>query len=143
MKTHIYRRQYERIHLSASAKIYFEDKVVEGLRTKDISLSGIYVLGKLQFYPFEACQLSIKGRWLETESIVLDCTARKSRQDYCGTAFQFTQMNHETFEMLQTFLLYNSSDPIGLGREFASHCPFDVWNQGPKLHDKNAKELTC
>jgi hypothetical protein len=143
MKTHIYRRQYERIRLSASAKIYFEDKAVEGLRTKDISLSGIYVLGKLQSYPFGACQLSIKGNWLDTESIFLDFTARISRQDSCGTAFQFTQMNQEIFEMLQTFLLYSSPDPNDLGREFAGNCPFEIWEQGPKLHEKNAKDITC
>lgn len=143
MKTHIYKRQYERIRLFASANIFFEDKAVEGLRTKDISLSGIYVLGKIQSYPSEACHLSIKGSWLDTQPICLDFTARISRQDYCGTAFQFTQMNHEIFEMLQTFLLYSSPDPLDLGREFAGQYPFEIWDQRPEFHGKNATDLTC
>ena len=57
--THTYKRQYERVHLSASAKIFLGDKEIEGLRTKDISLCGIYVIGKVHSYPLEPCSISI------------------------------------------------------------------------------------
>lgn len=124
--THMYKRQYERVHLSASARIFLGDEEIVGLRTKDISLSGIYVIGKVHSYPLEPCSISIKGTWLDTEPIFLDFTARISRQDHCGTGFQFTQMNHDDFEILQTFLLYSSPDPMDLGREFARHCPFEI-----------------
>ena len=142
--THMYKRQYERVRLSASAKIFHGDMEIEGLKTKDISLSGIYVIGKLQSYPLEPCRLSIKGTWLDAEPIFLDFTARVSRRDHCGTGFQFTQMNHDDFEILQTFLLYGSPDPMDLGREFARCCPFEVEGYIPQHsgHQPIAN-LTC
>lgn len=142
--THMYKRQYERIRLSASAKIFLGDREVEGLRTKDISLSGIYVIGKLQSYPFEPCRLTINGTWLDSEPIFLDVTARVSRRDHCGTAFQFTQMDHADFEILQTYLLYGSPDPMDIGRELTRCCPFEVDGYSPQLYgQKHNAELTC
>ena len=122
----MYKRQYERVNLSASAKIFLNNKEIDGLRTKDISLSGIYVIGNVHSYPTEPCHLSIRGTWLDAEPIFLDFTARVSRRDYCGAGFQFTQMHQDDFEILQTFLLYGSPDPMDIGREFARHCPFEV-----------------
>jgi hypothetical protein len=140
----MYKRQYERVRLSASAKIYLGDKEIEGLRTKDISLSGIYVIGKLQSYSFEPCRLTIKGTWLDSEPIFLDVTARVSRRDHCGTGFQFTQMNHDDFEILQTYLLYGSPDPMDLGREFARCCPFEVDEYIPQHYGQRPiTDLTC
>jgi len=138
----MYQRQYERVRLTASADIFLGDKEIEGLKTKDISLSGIYVIGKLHSYPLEPCRLTIKGTWLDSEPIFLDFSARVSRSDHCGTAFQFTQMNHADFEVLQTYLLYGSPDPMDLGREFARHCPFEVgdYRQHQRL---NIADLTC
>ncbi len=142
--THMYKRQYERIRLSASAKIFLGDREVEGLRTKDISLSGIYVIGKLQSYPLEPCRLTIKGTWLDSEPIFLDFTARVSRRDHCGTGFQFTQMNHADFEILQTYLLYGSPDPMDIGRELMRCCPFEVDGYNPQIHGQRPiAELTC
>jgi len=141
--THMYKRQYERVHLSASAKIFLGDEEIVGLRTKDISLSGIYVIGKVHSYPLEPCSISIKGTWLDTEPIFLDFTARISRQDHCGTGFQFTQMNHDDFEILQTFLLYGSPDPMDLGREFARHCPFEIGEFITQHQFGRSASLTC
>lgn len=143
MKTHIYKRQYERINLSASAKIFLGDKEFDGLKTKNISLSGIYILGKVHSYPLEPCQLSIKGTWLDTEPIFLDFTARVSRRDHCGTGFQFTQMNHNNFEILQTFLLYSSPDPVDLGREFTRQCPYAVGDYTHRQYGHPIADLTC
>ena len=140
--THMYKRQYERVRLFASANIFLGDKEIEGLKTKDISLSGIYVIGKLHSYPLEPCRLTIKGTWLDSEPIFLDFSARVSRRDHCGTAFQFTQMNHADFEVLQTYLLYGSPDPMDLGREFARHCPFEVGDYRHFRYGQHA-DLTC
>lgn len=141
--THIDKRQYERVHLSASAKIFLGNEEIEGLRTKDISLSGIYVIGKVHSYPLEHCRLTLKGTWLDTESIFLDLTARVSRQDLYGTGFQFTQMHHDDFEILQTFLLYGSPDPMDLGREFTGHCPFEVRDYTHRQYGRSITDLTC
>lgn len=140
--THMYKRQYERVRLTASANIFLGEKEIEGLKTKDISLSGIYVIGKLHSYPLEPCRLTIKGTWLDSEPIFLDFSARVSRKDHCGTAFQFTQMNHDDFEILQTYLLYGSPDPMDLGREFARHCPFEVGDYRHHQYEQHA-DLTC
>lgn len=139
----MHRRQYERVHLSASAKIFLGDREIEGLKSKNISLSGIYVIGNVHTYPLEDCRLSIQGTWLDTEPIFLDFTARVSRRDHCGAGFLFTQMHHDDFEMLQTFLLYNSPDPMDLGREFARPCPFEVGDFAYQHYRQAIADITC
>lgn len=144
MIAHIYKRQYERVRLSASAKIFIGDKKIDGLRTKDISLSGIYVTGKIVDCQSGPCRISIQGTWLDTEPIVLNFSARVSRQGYSGTGFQITQMNHVDFETLQTFLLYGSPDPMDHGLAFARHCPFEVGNiEETQQHGQPISNLTC
>ena len=48
-------------------------------------------------------------------------------------------MNHDDFEILQTFLLYGSPDPMGLGREFARHCPFEIGDFNS--HHQNGRSM--
>lgn len=138
----IHIRQYERIRLAARATITSGEKEIADLRAKDISLSGLYIYGKHPI-PTEPCTITIKGTWLESEPISLQFTARMSRQDYCGTGFQFTRMDHEVFEMLQTFLLYGSQDPMDLGVEFTSSYPFEVAEESFQPHGSVPTDLTC
>ncbi len=140
--TGIHIRQYERIRLAAKATITSGENEIADLRAKDISLSGLYIYGKHPI-PTEPCTITVKGTWLESEPIFLSFTARISRQDHCGTGFQFTKMDHEVFEMLQTFLLYGSQDPMDLGVEFASSCPFEVADKNFRSYGSVSTDLTC
>ena len=53
-------------------------------------------------------------------------------------------MSHDDFEILQTFLLYGSPDPMDFGREFASLRPFEVGDFLPHRHyGQSIANLTC
>lgn len=53
-----------------------------------------------------------------------------TRQGADGIAIEFAEMSQETYELLQTLLLYGCEDPLMLGEEFATGCPFAIAEYG-------------
>jgi|GEM_PF-6685115 len=102
--------------------------------TRNISLSGMFIVGRFSHEVGSRCTVTLNERWAE-RPFVLNLTCRIIRLERDGIAIRYTEMGLNTFSLLQTLLLYESRNPMAMGEEFAQECPFvirDSWSKGKR-----------
>ena len=118
-------RNNARIFLSRAVGITFNSNHKNIYPTRNISLSGMYVVGKFWQQQGNLCEISLAERWLDRQ-FVMTLSGRVTRQETDGIAIQFTEMDQETLSSLQTLLLYESKTPTLMGEEFAQGFSFAI-----------------
>lgn len=118
-------RRHARIVLSHTVQLSFDDARVSQYWARDISLSGMYLVGGTEFYKSSPCLVTIANLPLAQKDPVT-IKATLSRVDTMGFGIRFTKMDHRDFELLQTLLLYGCPDPLVMGEEFMRKCPYKI-----------------
>jgi hypothetical protein len=119
-------RKHQRINLFRVAGITFHGRNHRHLYPiQDISLAGMFITGRLESSQGTSCSISLAERW-SGEVFVMNFTGKVARHNQKGIGIQFTEMALKSYELLQTLLLYGSSDPLALCQEFAKGYPFEI-----------------
>jgi len=115
-------RKHARVNFNSRVEIISADQSSTVFTIKNISLAGLFLQCKKQYFPGEQCTIKLTEKWART-SYTFAISGKVVRTSETGAAIQFTAMKAETYMMLQTFLLYRCRDPLALGAEFAGTCP--------------------
>ncbi len=90
------------------------------LETRDLSHKGVFVKGSLPLKPGQGCTVTIHlpGDIERTPQLVLE--GRVVRVTEEGAAIDFLSMDPDTFLHLRNIVLFNTTDPDKVQREFAT-----------------------
>lgn len=125
MATSKSRRMNGRISLNRTVHLAFTDFPDGVYRTNDISLTGMAVNGPGPKPIGQPCTVTIAERWSYV-TCQLTFSGKVIRNTPDGLAIKYTAMPIETYELLQTILLYGSDNPLPFGEEFTQACPYPV-----------------
>lgn len=118
-------REHERINLSRVAGVTFPGHTRHIYPTQDISLTGMFITGQFEHPSGTPCTVTLAERW-SGQVFVMDFTGKVARHGQNGIAIKFTEMALKPYALLQTVLLYGSSNPLSLCQEFAKGDPFEI-----------------
>lgn len=121
-------RRHARVALSHPVNLSFDEAKPRQHLAKDISLSGMYLVGGTQFYKSSNCLVTISNLPLAQKELIV-IKAVLTRFDNLGFGIQFTKMDYQDYGILQTYLLYGCQDPLVMGEEFMQKCPYKVIEQ--------------
>ncbi|GAB4341490.1 MAG: hypothetical protein Kow0089_15930 [Desulfobulbaceae bacterium] len=123
-------RRNTRLHCDRRVEMEFIGEGYENCRVRDISLSGMYVLGDFSDQPGRACHLRlIPGKTSPGPGMLAE--AKLVRRDAKGAAVAFRSMDFESYMSLQTFLFEAADDPSLVDRLLDESCPFEITDEPP------------
>lgn len=131
------KRKFTRIHFDRQVNLDFFTDSYDSCQIKDLSLTGMYVLGSFQHHVGEHCLLNL----IQTGSssgLSLLASAKVIRKDDEGIAIEFSSMSSDSYMFLQVILLYEAEDPLFVGVELPENCPFEILDKLPGLPSANS-----
>ena len=118
-------REFHRINFSGKTSLQFIDNSYESCQIKNLSLTGMFVLGNFKHQREENCLVR-----LFHEENSGDNSLRASGEVVWnngeGAGLRFTSMTFENYMLLQTTLINKANKPIEILRELPENCPFDI-----------------
>ncbi len=132
-------RHHARIHLEGQVGVAFTGQQETTHPIIDISLSGMLIRGPLHQDINSPCTITFTVRRHDM-MFVMSITSIVSRNDLRGTAVQFMAMDQLSCSLLQTILLYKSTEPLIFGQEFTQHYPFVV---SDITYSEASSEIRC
>lgn len=120
------RRNFTRIPMVRSAQIIMPDNTRTTYPVRDISLTGIQLDGSTN-YPLGIYCTVIIEEHLSTMSLNLRFTGRILRKTDKRIAIQLVGTDQRTFDLLQTIMLYESTDPVSFCEEFTDNNPINLY----------------
>ncbi len=118
-------RRHARIYLEGQIGVAFTGQRETTYPIIDISLSGMLIRGLLNRELDSPCTITLTVRRLDV-MFIMSIASKVSRNAHEGTAVQFTTMDQLACSLLQTMLLYKSTQPHIFGEEFTQNYPFVV-----------------
>jgi hypothetical protein len=118
-------RNNNRIFISRMVGVTFKNRGSKICPTKDISLSGMFIVGQFNNKVGSLCTISLHEDWANRQ-FVLNLSGSVTRVEKKGIAVCYTEMDLNTFYLLQTLLLYESRNPTAMGEEFTKDCSFAI-----------------
>ena len=114
------RRSFTRVPIKLRVELYADDAKVECDETRDISLSGVYLVTAQQLPLGTHCRivLLLGGSNSDLE-IQLD--GRIARVDAAGMAAEFTAMSIDSFYHLRNLVMHNFGEAEAIERELHEH----------------------
>ncbi len=113
------RRKRTRINVDALVDIHATGARLLGLKARDLSHKGVYVLGDLPLEPGQNCMITVclvasamAGPLLHMEGKVVRVTEK-------GAAIDFVSMDPDTYMHLRNLILHNAEDPDRAEKEFS------------------------
>ena len=119
------RRNNNRIFISRMADVAFNNRQSNLYPTRNISLSGMFIVGRFSHETGSICAVTLNECWAD-RTFVLNFTGKVTRLERDGIAIRYTEMGLSTFSLLQTLLLYQSRNPTAMGEEFTRDCLFAI-----------------
>jgi len=107
----INRRNFSRIPMVRTAQLILPDNSRTALPVQDLSLAGMLLGGGTE-YPLGIYCTIIFDEQLSTRSVSLVFTGKIVRKTDDTIAIQLIGTDQKTFDLLQTIILYESSDPV-------------------------------
>lgn len=105
-------REYARVPFKRYVDIEFISDTYGHCQVKDLSLNGMFIIGKFKNYEGKLCIISLEQN-VSTTELSLSALAKVVRQDEKGMAIQFSSMTFESYIYLQVFLLHEARGYIG------------------------------
>ena len=102
------------LNYPSSPQITFCENSKRIFRIKNISVSGLFLATRLNIAPGSKCIIELNRNWFN-----LKIKGEVVRLENSGIGVMFTQMDHKTYMMLQTKLLYCYPYPIILDPELS------------------------
>jgi len=103
------KRRFFRIHFKRQVQLDFFTEVYDECLVKNISLGGMFVIGKFPHKVDDECHVSIVQK-SKTTNFTFKALAKIVRQDDEGIALQFISMSFESLVLLELILLYEPRD---------------------------------
>ena len=128
------KRKFSRIHFDRHVKLDFFVDSFDDCRIKDLSLTGMFVIGVFQQNIGEDCLVNFVQKGASSYLSLL-ASAKVVRRDEEGIAIEFTSMSFDSYMFLQVSLLYEAEDPLLIGLELPEECPFEITDQTSKIQE--------
>ncbi|MDW7773562.1 MAG: PilZ domain-containing protein [Desulfobulbaceae bacterium] len=130
------RRHYERIHFERQVQVDFFTEMYNQCQVRNISLSGIFVIGKFSHNAEEQCYVNFvqKGK---NVYLTLEALAKVVRREEEGIALQFTAMSFESLLSLEMILLYQArEESADAEMKLPEELPFEINEETSRYPDK-------
>jgi len=118
-------RQFTRINFTRKVRLEFNSTDYDFCQIKDLSLTGMFVFGSFEQKVGDTCIVNLCQTGPSTK-LALHATATVVWTNDYGLAIQFKSMAYDSYMFLQTTLLYEAEDPIFIGLELPTDCPFEI-----------------
>ena len=116
-------RKRTRVNFTTEVTLNFDNKEYSGLRSRDLSLKGLFVETGLSFPEGALVDviLSLSG---SSSKVELKIKARVARVGSDGIGLDFTEIDLDSFFHLRNIVLYNSGEPADVDNELAAKPAF-------------------
>jgi len=112
-------REFTRVPINIEVSLNSEKGSLNSLKTKDLSIKGVFVESDEQWPESTECQVSLTLHAGET--IELEFSGRVERSIGIGMGIEFQEMDLESFGHLQQLLRYNSAESDKIDYEIKTH----------------------
>lgn len=119
------RRKFHRVSFDGRVHLQFSRREYDHLQVKDISLTGMFVKGKIRHRQMENCHITIFHKD-KTGNNCLKALGEIVWSNEEGAGLKFSVMTVESYILLQSTLIHHTEQPAILLREFPEDCPFEV-----------------
>jgi len=119
------KRKYIRIEIIQQARLDFGEVSYDPCRIKDLSLTGMFVLGGFGQKAGDECTIRY-SQTCSSSHFYFKARARVVRITDEGLAIEFVSMPLDSYMLLQTTLIYEAVDPIAIGLQLPDDCPFEI-----------------
>jgi hypothetical protein len=116
------RRRYSRVAVNREGWLTAQDEKQHFEQITNLSMGGVCLRGKSSFRPGDLCTLKLHEDGRHTTRIIEFC-AEVIRASDDTVALKFVQMDVDSYMFLQTIILYNADDPLGIVTEFQDDFP--------------------
>lgn len=113
------RRKRTRVHLGAVVDVHATGARLLGLKSRDLSHKGVFVLGDLQLQNGQNCMITVHLMTGGDVGPQMNMEGRVVRSTGDGTAIDFVSMDPDTYMHLRNLILHNADDPEQAEREFS------------------------
>lgn len=116
------RRRYSRVAVHRGGWLSGQNKKQRFDQVRNLSMGGACLQGRNKLQPGDFCKLELHEDGRHSTRIIKLC-GRVIRASSDDVAIQFVQMDLESYMFLQTMVLYNAVDPLGIVSEFQEEFP--------------------
>ena len=116
------RRRYSRVVFDRSGWLTAHDKRQHFAQVCNLSMGGACLQGSTSLLPGDICDFELCDDGRNSGRIVKFC-ARVIRTGSDKLALEFVNMDVDNYMLLQTLVLYNTDDPLGIVTEFQDNFP--------------------
>jgi hypothetical protein len=104
------RRENIRVVFETTADLKFSDRIHAGCRTRDLSLTGIFIIGVEGCRQGEMCEVTLHLSGGSSD-VRLAMRGEIVRTEPQGLALHFFEIDLDSFVHLKKILYYNAADP--------------------------------
>jgi hypothetical protein len=130
------KRRFSRIEFPQQADIKFRGKEYDECLIKDLNLTGMLIHGNFKQKAGDKCIVKY-SRSSSTSHLYFKAAARVVRANSAGIGIVFTSMPLYSYMLLETTLLYESTDPLDVGHQLPDHFPFEIIDKLSENPDEN------
>lgn len=123
-------RKFTRILFDRYVNLEFVRSCYKECQVKDLSISGMFVLGDFQELEDNYCIVNLVQTGVST-GLSLNALAKVARREKDGIAVEFSSMPFDSYMFLQVTLLNESEDPFINEKILSEECPFEVTEHLP------------
>ena len=122
------RRKFHRINFSERVDLEFVDESYDSCQVKNLSLTGMFVIGKFPHKQEDNCQIDLFHK-TESSKTCLHASATVVWESEMGVGLRFTSMTRNSYMLLLSTLINNAEQSAIILHEFPKSCPFIIENQ--------------
>ena len=119
------RRKFHRINLNGKVNLKFTDDRYDCYQIKNLSLTGMFVIGNFQQQQVEDCHIEL----FHKEKSANNCLRASGKVIWSnneGVGLKFTGMTFRSYMLLLTTLINKAKQPAIILREFPKNAPFEI-----------------
>ena len=113
------RRKGTRVHVEATVDVHATGARLLGLKSKDLSHKGVFVLGDLPLKSGQNCMITVHLMPTGDSGPHLQMEGRVVRVLQEGAAIDFVSMDPDTYIHLRNLIVHNAQDPDQAEKEFS------------------------
>ena len=130
------KRRFSRIDIAQQASIKFPGMIYEDCTIRDLSLTGMFVVGVFTQKSGDKCIIKF-SQTSATSHFYFKAAAKMVRRTNEGIGIEFTSMPMYSYMLLETTLLYESKDPVSIGLQLPENCPFEIIDELSENPEEN------
>ena len=112
-------RRRTRVHIGAMVDVHATGVRLEGLKSRDLSHKGVFVLGDTDLKDGQNCMVTVHLMINNDAAPLLHMEGKVVRSTPEGTAIDFVSMDPDSYMHLRNLILHNAEDPDKAEQEFS------------------------